>query len=200
MNDSKEFTNESLFTAISKYTILKKPVDNIPPDMINKLDSQVSKYYKLRDLIKTSKVNIIRNLPTAEHEKNLYQLANNILDPITDMCGGKIIINSVYRNPYVNALIGGSPTSQHSLGQAADIDAPPGMTNAQLYKMIFHAIATGKLKVGQLIWEGGNAENPDWIHISLPYSKTNNIIALAPKRDINTILRGIGLSKTSNMT
>ena len=74
MNDSKEFTNESLFTAISKYTILKKPVDNIPPDMINKLDSQVSKYYKLRDLIKTSKVNIIRNLPTAEHEKSLYQL------------------------------------------------------------------------------------------------------------------------------
>ena len=172
---------------------------NVPPEMAGKLDAQVSKYYKLRDLVRTSRAKLQDNLPTPQHEKSLYTLANNILDPITEMCGGKLIINSVYRNPAVNKAVGGSPTSQHALGQAADIDAPAGMTNQQLYKMIFNAIASGRLKVGQLIWEGGDNKNPAWIHVSLPYSKTNQLIALEPSRNMNNILAGIGLKKTSNM-
>lgn len=172
---------------------------DVPPEMAGKLDAKVSKYFKLIDLVRTSKAKPQNNLPTPQHEKNLYALANNILDPIKEMCGGKLIINSVYRNPQVNKAVGGSPTSQHALGQAADIDAPPGMTNQQLYKMIFNAVASGKLKVGQLIWEGGDSKNPAWIHVSLPYSKTNQLIALEPKRNMNDILAGIGLKKTSNM-
>lgn len=182
----------SIDLSISNYTI--------DPKMLGKLDANLSEHFKLRDLCVTSQCKVEQNVPMPEHEKNLYRLANEILEPIYKLANGNIKINSAYRSPFVNNKIGGSKTSQHSLGQAVDLDAKNGLSNTALFTRIFNAISAGKLKVGQLIWEGGDNNNPAWIHVSLPYNKVNNVIALAPKRNIDYILRKNNLSKTSNMT
>lgn len=52
---------------------------------------------------------------------NINALVNNVLDPLRAMIGRPIIITSGYRSQRVNELIGGSKTSQHLSGKAADI-------------------------------------------------------------------------------
>ena len=42
-------------------------------------------------------------------------------------------------------------------------------------------IKKGELTVGQLIWEYGTKKEPNWIHVSLPYSKKNQILYLYSK-------------------
>ena len=72
-----------------------------------------------------------------------------------------VVIHSGYRCPGLNAAIGGSPTSQHMLGQAADFHvAGPGLTEA------WERIADSGVDFGQLILEGWAAGEPSWIHLS----------------------------------
>jgi hypothetical protein len=64
----------------------------------------------------------------------------------------------------LNAAIGGSLTSQHCQGEAIDIDmdgTPNGVTN----RMVFDYIKDN-LEFDQLIYEFGDANNPDWVHVS----------------------------------
>lgn len=91
-------------------------------------------------------------------KKNMECLVNNILDPLREKVG-KIRINSGYRNPSYNKQIGGSPTSQHIKGEAADI--------FPLEKDIddVFALITREFKYDQVILEKNNAGSR-WIHIS----------------------------------
>lgn len=52
---------------------------------------------------------------------NLKYLCTNLLQVIRDLWGKPIVTNSVYRNPAVNKLVGGSATSDHMNGLSADI-------------------------------------------------------------------------------
>jgi uncharacterized protein YcbK (DUF882 family) len=78
---------------------------------------------------------------------------------------GAVRVNSGFRGPAVNAAVGGSATSQHSKGEAADIVCP-STTVDELHKWI---VTESGLKFGQCILEkpAGSA----WVHISLgaPY-------------------------------
>jgi hypothetical protein len=69
-------------------------------------------------------------------------------------------------------LVGGSKTSQHAVGQAADITLGNPTLNKKLFNMIVDMINKKEIRVGQLIDE----YNYRWLHISTPYSKVNNII------------------------
>ena len=60
------------------------------------------------------------NLPTPQVVFNLKYGCQYLLEPARREVG-PIIINSGFRNPRVNALVGGVNNSQHLLGQAADI-------------------------------------------------------------------------------
>jgi hypothetical protein len=60
------------------------------------------------------------NLPTPQVLFNLKYGCQYLLEPARREVG-PIIINSGFRNPRVNALVGGVNNSQHLLGQAADI-------------------------------------------------------------------------------
>lgn len=51
---------------------------------------------------------------------NIRRLVENLLDPIREHVGCPIIISSGFRTPRVNKIVGGSDTSQHLKGQAAD--------------------------------------------------------------------------------
>jgi hypothetical protein len=75
-----------------------------------------------------------------------------------------IHISSGYRSKELNDAIGGSQTSQHSKGQAIDIDmdgSSNGVSNADVYNFI-----KDNLEFDQLIWEFGTDKNPDWVHVS----------------------------------
>lgn len=124
----------------------------------------------------------IKNVPSAQHEAELLKLCKNVLQKIRDKYGKPIIVTSGYRSLELNNALKKlgytvSATSQHMKGQAADIKAADG-DNAALFYLIKGMIEKGEIKVGQLIWEKGNKKQPRWIHVSTPYTKTNNILYL----------------------
>ena len=104
----------------------------------------------------------IDNTPTTQHKENMIKLAEEVFEPLRAYVGGPIKINSFYRSPELNKAIGGSSKSQHCNGQAIDIDDTFGkMSNAEMYEFI-----KDHLDFDQMIWEFGDEENPNWVHVS----------------------------------
>lgn len=119
----------------------------------------------------------ITNMPTDEHLSNLKLLATNIFQPIRDHFNVPIRISSGYRSAALNKKIGGAANSQHSTGQAIDIDMiGTEVTNADIFNFV-----KDNLKFDQLIWEFGNDTEPDWVHIS--YAKKPRKQILKAKRN-----------------
>jgi hypothetical protein len=111
----------------------------------------------------------IENVPTEEHLCNMQVLAHNVFEPLRQWVGGPISINSFYRSPKLNKAIGGSSSSQHCKGQAIDIDDTYGhKTNAEMFNFI-----KKNLDYDQMIWEFGDDENPNWVHISYVSEDSN---------------------------
>lgn len=97
------------------------------------------------------------NTPTNEALMNLKRLAA-FLEQVRAALGKPIKINSAYRAPAVNKAVGGSTTSQHCFGCAADIRVN-GMTPDQVVR----AIIAAKLPYDQIIREFDR-----WTHVSIP--------------------------------
>jgi len=116
----------------------------------------------------------INNMPNEQQLANLKVLAEKIFEPIRANFRVPIIISSGFRHPALNRAIGGATNSQHSTGEAIDIDMD-GSPNAVSNKQIFDFIRQ-KLDYDQVIWEFGTKDNPDWVHVS--YSKRNRKQAL----------------------
>jgi hypothetical protein len=81
-------------------------------------DTRLSPHFKLGEFLNLSKYP--DNKPTMQHVVNMTYGCLMLLEPARQQVG-PIIINSGYRNPRVNTLVGGIKSSQHLLGQAADI-------------------------------------------------------------------------------
>ena len=104
----------------------------------------------------------INNQPTPEHIENFKLLAEKIFQPIREHFGVPIRISSGYRSKELNAKIGGSASSQHCKGQAIDIDQDgTSIANRQVFDFI-----KDNLPFDQLIYEFGDDDNPDWVHVS----------------------------------
>lgn len=112
----------------------------------------------------------IDNTPTPEIKASLINLAKNVLQPIRNKWGAPIVVTSGYRCPLVNKAVGGVPTSQHCLGEAADVKVGGKTENKKLFNLIVKMINSGELTVGQLIDE----YNYKWIHVSLPTPRHKN--------------------------
>jgi zinc D-Ala-D-Ala carboxypeptidase len=84
-------------------------------------------------------------------------LAINCFEPIREHLGRPIRVNSGYRSPAVNKRIGGALTSQHSLGEAIDLD----LHDRDLFEWIIDNVV-----FDQLIYEAGNDTEAAWFHIS----------------------------------
>jgi hypothetical protein len=102
------------------------------------------------------------NTPGETEIENLKRLCEQILQPVRDHFKTGVKVNSGYRHPEVNAKVGGSKTSDHCKGQAADIEIP-GIPNANLAKWIMD-----NLEYTQLILEFYTPGVPDsgWVHVS----------------------------------
>ena len=126
---------------------------------------KLSKNLSLAEVTKsaTAKRRGIVNAPTEQHLENLKAVAENIFQPVREEFMCPVFVSSGYRSEALNEAIGGSKTSQHSTGEALDLDADVYgvITNAD----IFHYIED-RLDYDQLIWEFGTEENPDWVHVS----------------------------------
>lgn len=118
------------------------------------------KYFSIKELTKSSKADQlnIENIPTKEAEENLIKLVENILDPLREAWGRPIRVNSGYRGSELNKAVGGSKTSQHCTGQAADIS----VGNPSENKKLFNLIQELNLPYDQLIDE----YNYSWVHVS----------------------------------
>ena len=111
----------------------------------------------------------IDNIPNDEQLANMELVAKEVFEPLRAYVNGPIKINSFFRCPELNKAIGGSKTSQHCKGQAMDIDDTFGrMTNAEMYHFIKE-----HLDFDQMIWEFGDDDNPDWVHVSYVSPETN---------------------------
>jgi hypothetical protein len=82
-------------------------------------DTQLSPHFRLGEFINLHKYP--DNKPTMQHVANMTYGSHLLLEPARQAIGCPIIINSGFRNPRVNTLVGGVSNSQHLLGQAADI-------------------------------------------------------------------------------
>ncbi len=93
---------------------------------------------------------------------NLQVLCEKVLQPVRDHFGKPVVINSGYRSPKLNKAIGGSNKSQHTKGEAADIEIP-GLSNKELAEYI-----EDNLPFDQLILEFYNGVDPNsgWVHVS----------------------------------
>jgi hypothetical protein len=104
-----------------------------------------------------AKKNGINNMPNPEHTENLIELANKIFEPIRKHFNKPIHISSGYRSKELNAKIGGAKNSQHTVGQAIDIDQGNRKENIEIFDFI-----KNNLEFDQLI----NEFNYDWVHVS----------------------------------
>ena len=118
------------------------------------------------------------NTPNKDQLICMKEVAENLFEPLREWVGGPIKINSFFRGEPVNTAIGGSTRSQHMKGQAIDIDDTFGhKTNAEMYHYI-----KDNLDFDQMIWEFGNDENPNWLHISWVSHRPNrNKLTIAKK-------------------
>lgn len=102
------------------------------------------------------------NTPSDQIIANLKLLVEKIIQPVRTKYNRTMIINSGYRAPLVNAAVGGSKTSDHCKGYAADIEIP-GVSNHELATYI-----ADNFKFTQIILEFHIPEIPDsgWVHVS----------------------------------
>lgn len=86
----------------------------------------ISKNFTFSEFIdsEVARKNGIDNTPTdLEVRDNIVALVRRVLQPLRSRWGEPLHVNSGYRCPQLNALVGGVPTSQHTKGEAADIKA-----------------------------------------------------------------------------
>jgi hypothetical protein len=102
------------------------------------------------------------NTPDDEALENLKTLCEMVLQPVREHYGKSVSVNSAYRSPESNAAVGGSKTSDHCKGMAADIEIV-GVANADLAQWIMD-----NLEYTQLILEFYTPGIPDsgWVHVS----------------------------------
>ena len=134
--------------------------------------TQLSKSFTLAELVfsQTAARESIDNTPAPAHVRAMRDLCTHILQPLRDSVGMPIFVSSGYRCARLNRFVGGSVSSQHMEGRAADI-----ICFSMDTKLLFKRVLQLKLPFDQLIYEGGRQSI--WVHVSFD-----------PERDRRTIM------------
>ncbi len=104
---------------------------------------QISEHFTLRELTRSSKAEALQlvNIPTTAEVAALRRLATDLLEPIRQHVG-PMNITSGFRTAMVNAAVGGSSTSDHTSGYAADF-VPIHMSSAEAFGVLRAAVDNG---------------------------------------------------------
>ena len=128
-------------------------------------DTRLSSHFKLGEFLNLGKYP--DNKPTMQHVANMTYGCLLLLEPARQLVG-PILITSGYRNPRVNALVGGVKNSQHLLGQAADIRPKDPRQFQRLIDFLRASPYTDQLLTGN-----------GWLHISWnPFAKPRRFVRL----------------------
>ena len=124
----------------------------------------MAKYFKAAEMLKseTAEKNKINNTPSAEVQQNIEELLE-VLDNLREFYGKPIKITSGFRCTELNKLVGGSPTSAHVIGYAADLQ-PIGDTFENFKAEVLRWLDTG-VKFDQCIIE--KSKSAQWVHFGL---------------------------------
>jgi hypothetical protein len=149
---------------------------------ITELEHRLSPHFTLAELtVSNSGARAgLRNIPVGDALTNLERLARTLEQVRALLYGAPILVSSGYRSPAINGLIGGSLSSAHMRGLAADFIAP----KYGRPKAIAEAIRDSSIQFDQLIFEG------TWVHLGLAEK------AAAPRRQVMTAVFGGAGQKT----
>lgn len=111
----------------------------------------------------------IDNTPDEVHINNMKAVANYCFEPLRKWYGKPIMINSFYRSEALNKAVGGKPNSQHSLGEAIDMNAGSKAENEKIFNW-----CKANLIFDQLI----NEYDFSWVHISFRNGQNRNQIVI----------------------
>ena len=138
---------------------------------------KLSTNFSLQELTKSDTAirHDIDNTPSLQVIDNLQDLVDNVLQPLREKFG-PVVVTSGYRSPAVNTKIGGSTTSDHCRGYAADFEVL-GMDNRELALYILD-----NLKFKQLILEFySGLPDSGWVHCSLQKDANKGQVLTAKK-------------------
>lgn len=148
---------------------------------------QLTENFSLAEMIKseTALRYDMDNTPGDAEIANLQALCENILQPVRTAYGRGVKVNSGFRHPEVNAKVGGSKTSDHCRGMAADIEIP-GIPNHDLAKYI-----SENFQFTQIILEFYTPGIPDsgWVHVSYDANNLKRQTLTAMKENGKTVYK-----------
>ena len=124
----------------------------------------MARYFTIAEMLRseTADKNKIQNTPSAEVKKNIEELLE-VLDDLREFYGMPIKITSGYRCAELNKLVGGSPTSAHVIGYAADLQPIQGSFE-EFKASVLRWLDTG-VKFDQCIIE--RSKSTQWVHFGL---------------------------------
>lgn len=128
--------------------------------------------FELAEFLKsdTAKRNGIDNYPSFEVVEHLSELIEKFVQPLRTAYGKPIIISSGYRCEKLNKAVGGSATSVHMKGWAADMQISGNMKQFQAFVDFATTWArNNRIPFDQLLIENSGKEY--WLHVGL---KSNN--------------------------
>ena len=126
----------------------------------------VSKNFDYKEFEKSetaARLHINNVITTSLVRDNVKALVDNVLQPLRDAWGKPLHINSGYRSMKLNEAVGGVPTSQHIMGQAADVRCSDPLALARLVKKL-------GLEFDQMILY------PTFVHLSYHEGRNRNKI------------------------
>ena len=150
----------------------------------------LSANFSLKELTKSDTATRLGldNTPDDEALENLKTLCEKVLQPVREHFGKSVTVNSCFRSPESNAAVGGSKTSDHCLGRAADIEID-GIPNPELAQWIMD-----NLDYTQLILEFYTQGQPNsgWVHVSYdPNNLKNQELTAVKVAGKTTYLNGL---------
>lgn len=131
----------------------------------------LSPHFTLREFVRSGAAvrHKIENTPQPVHIARLRALCQQTLEPLRRRFG-VIRITSGYRCPKLNAIVGGAETSQHTLGEAADIHVGGRETGEKM----FAYVQSEHIPFDQMILEHSRSRAAYWLHISLRSDRPGN--------------------------
>ena len=148
---------------------------------------KLSENFSLAEMVKSDTALRLdmENTPGDEEIANMQALAENVLQKVRDHYGKGVKVNSGFRHPDVNAKVGGSKTSDHCKGMAADIEIP-GIANADLAEWIVE-----NCEFRQVILEFYTPGIPDsgWVHVSYNPDDNKKQVLTAMKENGKTVYK-----------
>ncbi|HEZ5227648.1 TPA: ATP-binding protein [Neisseria meningitidis] len=149
---------------------------------------QITEHFSLKELTRseTARRLGLQNVPSDAEMANIQYTAEQ-LEKIRAYVGRGIVVTSCFRSERVNKAVGGSPTSAHRFGLAADCDAI-GLTSLAFAKEIIKMRDEGEIKFDQLILEFPERGDGAWVHIGFRRNNPmRNQIMTATKKNGKTV-------------